>query len=182
MVDEGNESYMSIDNVVYTKDGKTILIVLAEREGEFVIPNTVTTIGEYAFVQCGKLTSVTIPRSVTEIGANAFKWCESLKMIHALPGTPPAVGLEAFYGVPTAAVVFVPKGTRGAYAAAEGWTYFTDFRETDESGIDRVAANGAEAAAEYFNLNGQRVNASALIPGIYMKRSGGRSSKVLVTR
>ena len=40
-----------------------------------IIPNSVTSIGEYAFYNCTGLTSITIPESVTSIGGGAFKGC-----------------------------------------------------------------------------------------------------------
>ena len=43
-----------------------------------IIPNSVTSIEEYAFSQCKNLTSVTIPNSVTSIGNRAFAECTSL--------------------------------------------------------------------------------------------------------
>ena len=43
------------------------------------IPDSVTTIGECAFRGCSSLTSVTIPDSVTTIGDYAFCWCSSLQ-------------------------------------------------------------------------------------------------------
>ena len=45
------------------------------------IPNSVTSIGEYAFVYCSGLTSVTIPNSVTSIGNGAFYGCSGLKKV-----------------------------------------------------------------------------------------------------
>ena len=45
------------------------------------IPNSVTSIGEYAFSECSILTSITIPDSVTSIGRNAFSYCRSLTSI-----------------------------------------------------------------------------------------------------
>jgi len=45
------------------------------------IPNSVTSIGEVAFVSCFNLTSVTIPNSVTSIGGWAFTNCTSLTSV-----------------------------------------------------------------------------------------------------
>lgn len=46
-----------------------------------VIPNSVTTIGEYAFGRCKEMTSVTIGSGVQTIGAYAFAECEGLTSI-----------------------------------------------------------------------------------------------------
>ena len=43
-----------------------------------IIPNTVTSIGDYAFCSTG-LTSIDIPEGVTSIGSRAFLRCASLK-------------------------------------------------------------------------------------------------------
>jgi hypothetical protein len=45
---------------------------------ELVIPNSVTSIGNFAFYNCRGLTSVTIPSSVTSIGNYAFQSCSRL--------------------------------------------------------------------------------------------------------
>ena len=47
-----------------------------------VIPNSVTSIGNYAFYGCISLTSVTIPNSVTSIGDYAFSGCSDLTSVH----------------------------------------------------------------------------------------------------
>lgn len=56
------------------------LIDLIERDytGEFVVPNGTTKIGDYAFGNCGNISSVKIPNTVTAIGDSAFKDCSSL--------------------------------------------------------------------------------------------------------
>ena len=46
-----------------------------------IIPNSVTSIGHYAFYGCSGLTSVTIPNSVTSIGISAFRDCSGLKKV-----------------------------------------------------------------------------------------------------
>ena len=62
-----------------------------EYTGDVVIPTSVTngentysvtSIGDYAFTECGGLTSVTIPNSVTSIGINAFSNCSGLTSVN----------------------------------------------------------------------------------------------------
>lgn len=45
------------------------------------IPDSITSIGESAFANCNKLTSMTIPDNVTSIGSSAFKGCSALTTI-----------------------------------------------------------------------------------------------------
>ena len=59
------------------------------------IPNSVISIGSYAFCSCVEFTSVTIPDSVTAIGEHAFSECKKLTYI-AIPDSVTSIGLEAF--------------------------------------------------------------------------------------
>ena len=81
-VDEANKSYKSIDGVLFTKDQKTLISYPAKKEGAaYTIPDSVTSIGGYAFRDCTNLTSIIIPDSVTSIGNYAFNGCSSLTSI-----------------------------------------------------------------------------------------------------
>ena len=64
---------------------------------EYAIPDSVTTIGDYAFEYFSSLTSVTIPDSVTSIGYMAFISCSRLTSI-TIPDSVTAIGDYAFYG------------------------------------------------------------------------------------
>jgi hypothetical protein len=59
------------------------------------IGNSVTSIGNYAFLACYSLTSITIPNSVNSIGSNAFSYCYDLTT--AIIGTGlTTIGSQAF--------------------------------------------------------------------------------------
>ena len=64
---------------------------------DLVIPNSVTTIGNYAFNGCTGLTSVTIPNSVTSIGNCAFDGCKGLTSL-TIPNSVTTIGNSAFWG------------------------------------------------------------------------------------
>ena len=81
-VSANNSNYSSVDGVLFNKD-KTMLITCPEgKSGIYTIPNSVTSIGYCALIDCSKLTSVTIPNSVTNIGEQAFSGCSSLTSVH----------------------------------------------------------------------------------------------------
>ena len=93
-VDEGNTVYDSRENcnaIIETKSNTLVAGCL-----NTVIPNSVTSIGNYAFDGCSVLTSITIPNSVTSIGDYAFGQCDDLKSI-TIPESVTSIGHRAFH-------------------------------------------------------------------------------------
>lgn len=70
-VDPANQSYSSDGPTLYNKN-KTQIIAYPTASGNYVVPDTVTSIYVFAFSMCNNLTSVTIHENVTSIGVEAF--------------------------------------------------------------------------------------------------------------
>lgn len=114
------------------------------------LPNSLTLIGNRAFYECDGLTSVNIPENVTNIYYEAFAKCKNLTTIYIpssvteLSGAfqhdsavvsltvanPYPISIPAsssdnfpFKGL-TKAKLYVPVGSKYAYQAAQGWSYF----------------------------------------------------------
>jgi hypothetical protein len=144
-----NPSYSSVDGVLFDKSRNTLVQYPEGRAASsYVIPNSVRSIGEYAFSWCRGLTSVDIPNSVTSISNYAFSYCSGLTSV-SIPNSVTSIGGYAFYGcggltdvtvhwaTPLAinSSVFenltianvnlhVPAGTTGLYQAADVWKGF----------------------------------------------------------
>ncbi|MBR5758043.1 MAG: leucine-rich repeat protein [Thermoguttaceae bacterium] len=109
-VEEDNSVYRSIDGVLFTKSGKTLLICPAGKEAEnYVVPDGVETIREGAFARCSLLKKIVLPESVKEIGDGAFAECSSLKEI-VLPKGLTTLGECAFRNCDSLSNVDIPNG------------------------------------------------------------------------
>jgi hypothetical protein len=93
-----------------------------------IVPNSVTSIGDYAFFGCLSLNSVTIPNSVTNIGAYAFaggsiglgfNGTMQLSSI-AIPDSVTNIGEKAFFGCTKLANVTIGNGVTSIEAGAFG--------------------------------------------------------------
>ena len=85
------------------------LYINGEKLVDLIIPEGVTSIGDYAFRGCSSLTSITIPDSVTNIGNSAFGGCSKLTSI-TIPDSVTSIGNSAFYDCWSLASITLPEG------------------------------------------------------------------------
>ena len=83
------------DDVLFDKDKSRIISFRNRNEKSYVIPSSVTSIGNNAFSGCRSLLDIVIPSSVTSIGDSAFYHCDSLSDI-VIPSSVTSIGDSAF--------------------------------------------------------------------------------------
>uniref|UniRef100_UPI0037DDC2AC leucine-rich repeat domain-containing protein n=1 Tax=Methanomethylophilus alvi TaxID=1291540 RepID=UPI0037DDC2AC len=144
----GNTAYVSENGVLFNKS-KTSLIQYpaGKTDSAYTIPDSVTSIGNYAFFGCTSLTSVTIPDSVTYIGYDAFFGCTSLTSV-TIPDSVTSIGYDAFFGCTSLSSVTIPDSVTsiGNYAFSECTSL--------------TAINVAEGNTAYVSENGVLFNKS----------------------
>ena len=95
---------------------------------KMVIPSSVTSIGNYAFVGYSSLTSVTIPSSVTSIGSSAFNGCSGLTSV-TIPESVTSIGSSAFDGCTGLTSMIIPNSVtnigNSAFNSCSGLTSVT---------------------------------------------------------
>ena len=103
-----NESkdFIYEDHVLFNKN-KTTLIAYIAKDTNYIIPDSVTSIGSDAFSCCHSLTNINIPNSVTNIKSYAFSCCDSLTSIN-IPNNVTIIGSGAFYGCKSLTCINIP--------------------------------------------------------------------------
>ncbi|MBO7502391.1 MAG: leucine-rich repeat protein, partial [Paludibacteraceae bacterium] len=164
-----NPNYCSENGVLFNKDKTTLIQYPGGKQGEYTIPNSVTSIGNLAFSMCSLLTSVEIPNSVVEIvdyafqscsgltsvnigngvtsiGKYAFYYCSNLASVTIHATTQPTLGSKAFDKTAAALKIYVPEASVADYKS--NWTAYADKIE---------AIPGGDEPAKYYlvgDMNG----------------------------
>ena len=95
------------DDVLFNKDKSRIISFRNQNIKSYVIPSSVTSIGDSAFSCCDSLSEIVIPSSVTSIGYSAFLGCRSLSEI-VIPSSVTSIGDNAFYGCDSLSEIVIP--------------------------------------------------------------------------
>lgn len=156
-----------------------------------VIPGSCIHIGYGSFTDLASLSYVRFGQrkgATIELSDDTFGKCPALQDIYLEDGIPfPIIVNEApvsdstFYEKvsfdPSDITLHVPSGAKDAYATDPYWGRFGTIVD-DVAGVDEIGADSSDVPAEYFTLQGVRVENPA--SGIYIRRSGSAVSKVVI--
>ena len=176
------ENCNDLSNDVWTSDNLT----------SFTIGDKVQRIPAKLCYGLSKLTSIIIPNSVTSIGAYAFYGCSGLNLIRCDAVTPPSLGSNVFYKVDKSICkLVVPDQSIGLYKSAEQWKDFLDFSDVemvtvDESGIsveNGAIVNRSNQQIDVYSISGAKAysgnDAEITLPsGIYVVKAGDKVVKL----
>ena len=117
-----------LSNIMNYGSNEKSLYLNDELVTDLVIPDSVTSIGDFAFSNCSGLTSVTIPDSVTSIGSSAFSGCGGLTSVTIGNGVT-SIGDWAFCGCSGLTSITIPDNVtsieRYAFSGCSGLTSVT---------------------------------------------------------
>ena len=106
----GNVNYTDVNGVLFNTEKTALLNYPAGKtDANYTIPDSVTSIGEIAFMGCESLTSITILDGITSIGRSAFAYCTSLTSI-TIPDGVTSIGEDAFYDCSSLTSITIPDG------------------------------------------------------------------------
>lgn len=194
-VSGGNMNFKSVENVLFTYDGKRLIqypagstatsytipdgveTISANAFEELnnlttvTIPNGVTTIGNGAFSDCTGLTTMSIPSSVTNIGDKAFGYCSGLTTVTL--NSNPYIGVDAFdidgYGTTPAVTMNL---TANAAGGAYWMTFYNDnysFEADPNTQVFQAELDNATGALTLREIDDKIVNANE---AVILKSSG----------
>ncbi|MCH4156485.1 MAG: C10 family peptidase [Muribaculaceae bacterium] len=116
-VSNGNNSYISVDGILYSKDKSKLICIPIGKSGIANIEDGVKTINGYAAYCCTNLSGVTIPEGVESIGPNAFFFCYNISNLR-LPSSLIRLGSLSISNCIGFKKIIIPNGVKKIEFAA----------------------------------------------------------------
>ncbi|MDO4629991.1 MAG: leucine-rich repeat protein [Planctomycetia bacterium] len=164
-VAEGNPNYKSVNGVLFSKDGKTLVRYPCGRtEKEYQVPDGVTAVRYGAFFDCLPLKSVSIPVSVTDMEWSIFAGCRWLREIRVAEGNPNYKSVNGvLFSKDGKSLKVYPAGKGRDYRVPEGTTVIDcgAFEDCDRF-VSATIPEGVTEIEAYAFQNGRDLTAVAI--------------------
>ncbi len=159
-VDTNNAFYRSVDGVLFNRSCTTLIQCPGGKAGSYIVPESVTNIGSFAFESCSSLTSVTIPNGVSSIEDYAFRFCTSLSSV-TIPNTVTSIEQSAFFECSRLTSIAIPDGV----TSIENSTFSRCLSLTTVTIPDSVTRIGDWAFFECISLTNTAIPSGVTVIG-----------------
>ncbi len=172
--------------LVYTKDKSKLIATTPLWRDDIIVPQGVTTIGDYAFAGCSMVRSITLGDDVKNIGKEAFGYCWSLDQLKVrTKDVPQLTGVDVFSGASTESCkLTVRAGMKTRFASLAQWKDFSNIVEFGTSVKVRNASReyGEENPEFSFAVSGDKVEGTPVMTCEATKTSGVGRYKITISR
>ena len=150
-----NPHFSSENDVVFNKDKTTLMQYPLGKQGAYIIPNSVTSIANWAFAYCAGLTSVTYGNSVNSVGSSVFYLCTKLASIEAASGNPNFSSQDGvLFNKNKTELITYPQGKQGAsYTIPSGVTSIPSYAFSDASELTSITVPNSLTIESYTFSN-----------------------------
>jgi len=127
-VEVGNLNYASVGGVLFSEDLTELVTYPCGLGGDFVIPGTVTALGENAFTSCLNLTSVSVGAAVLDLPMWSLSYCRDLEAINVHDDNPNFADVDGvLFNKSLTELLQYPSGKPGEYFVPDGVTGMRDW-------------------------------------------------------
>ena len=175
IVDANNQTFKSVDGVLFNKAGTKLLEYAKDViQPEYVVPDGVTYVGNYAFYNRKNMTSIEFPSTLTRLGNDVISMCSNLKTLRFNGRTAPRLDNASVFGATDAAYT-----GRNTYSTGENKLYLSQLSATGfEEGLFLDPLQNASKCG--FSIHGKLVinsnRSNATFSVSYTTESGSTKS------
>lgn len=127
-VEVGNLNYASVDGVLFSEDLTELVAYPCGLGGEYVIPGTVTALGENVFTSCLNLISVSVGAAVLDMPMWSLSYCRDLQAIEVHEDNPNYADVDGvLFNKSLTELLQYPSGKPGEYMIPDGVTDLRDW-------------------------------------------------------
>ena len=117
IVAEGNEYFTAVDGVLLNKDKTQIKAYPCGKKGNYIIPDSITSLSTSNFAGSKGLTGITIPEGITTLPVSLFADCSALSKVE-IASTVTTLKANVFSGCTALETLYIPLSVNNIDAAA----------------------------------------------------------------